>query len=257
MEFSHYPAPPPELLEESHLTLLPEDPCPYLPGQRARMRAFATDRIHPMLYHWLMDRGFRRSGSIFYQPACRGCRQCVPLRVPVGTFRPSKSQRRAARRNQDLEISVCRLGELSHPDELLALFSLHQQDWHGRRPDDVVSEMDSLLETSPVDTWVFCYREPGGRLIAAGICDVCPLSLSSVYFFFDPAEASRSLGTFGALYEIGFASQHRIPYYYLGYWVEPCAAMNYKSRYRPHELLGTDGQWRPGPHSLTPSGNGA
>lgn len=254
VEFCYYPAPPPEFLEESYLTLLPEDPCPYLPDRRARMRAFAAERIHPLLYHWLMDRGFRRSGSFFYQPACRGCRQCIPLRVPVSKFKPSKSQRRAARRNQDLDISVSRLDELSQHDELAALFALYQQGWHGRRPEDVVSEADSLLEGSPVDTLVFRYREPGGRLVAVGICDVCPHSLSSVYFFFDPAEAVRSLGTFGALYEIGFANRHGIPYYYLGYWVEHCAAMTYKARYRPHELLGTDGTWRPGPDSAAPTG---
>jgi hypothetical protein len=30
----------------------------------------------------------------------------------------------------------------------------------------------------------------------------------------------------------------------MGYWVRDCAAMNYKSDFRPCELLGPDGVWR-------------
>jgi len=36
------------------------------------------------------------------------------------------------------------------------------------------------------------------------------------------------------------------PHYDLGYWVTGCGTMQYKSNFRPFELLGTDGVWRPG-----------
>ena len=48
------------------------------------------------------------------------------------------------------------------------------------------------------------------------------------------------------LYEIGLARSLGVPFYYLGYWIESCREMTYKSSYRPFELLGTDGQWRVG-----------
>src|SRR5689334_1602840 len=54
------------------------------------------------LYHAFMDRGFRRSGKLIYQPVCEGCRECVQLRVPVERFTPSKSQRRVWRKNSDI-----------------------------------------------------------------------------------------------------------------------------------------------------------
>ena len=54
----------------------------------------------------------------------------------------------------------------------------------------------------------------------------------------------RSLGTFGAVYEIGFARDQGIPSYYLGYWVSGCAAMQYKANFRPCEILHPDGVWR-------------
>jgi len=82
-------------------------------------------------------------------------------------------------------------------------------------------------------------------LLAVGICDVCEQSLSSVYFFFDPAHSERGLGTFGALYEIATATRLGIPHYYLGYWIRDCRQMRYKTSFRPCELLGTDGTWRP------------
>ena len=66
-----------------------------------------------------------------------------------------------------------------------------------------------------------------------------------MYFYFDPAHASRGLGTAGAIHEINYAAAHRIPYYYMGYWVRNCGSMQYKSSFRPGEMLGTDGVWRP------------
>jgi len=106
-------------------------------------------------------------------------------------------------------------------------------------------EYERFLYESPVETIECCYRDAGGRLLAVGICDVCSRSLSSVYFYFDPDEKRRGLGTYGALYEIELARRTGIPWYYLGYWVQGCGAMEYKSRFRPYELLGTDGVWRP------------
>ena len=43
------------------------------------------------------------------------------------------------------------------------------------------------------------HRDSAGRLLGVGICDRAPHSLSSVYFYFDPSESKRSLGTFAAL----------------------------------------------------------
>lgn len=241
MEFSHYPALPPLLLDEDLLRVFPEEPCPYLPHRTARLRGFAARRMHPLHYHGLMDRGFRRSGDLFYQPVCRGCRQCVPLRVPVSLFQPSRGQRRAARRNADLQIAT---GSPRYSAELVELFSRYQSQWHAK-PAGSALEIAEYLFQSPVDTVLFTYRDTRRTLLAAGICDVSDVSLSSVYFFFDPACHQRSLGTFGALTEIAYARRLGIPFYYLGYWVEPCGAMAYKAAYRPHEILAGDGVWRP------------
>lgn len=238
MSFSHYPAiPPPRDLD---LPVMPEESCPYFAERRSRYRAFRADRMPGSFYHQLMDAGFRRSGDVFYQPACCGCRECVPLRVPVAAFQPSKSQRRVWRENKELHVTM---GKPDPNEEKFELYRKYVEHWHARQA-PTETEFVEFLYVSPVRTIEFCYRDEAQRLLAVGICDLCEESLSSVYFYFDPEEAKRSLGTFGALAEISFARQRGIPFYYLGYWVEGCGAMKYKANFGPNEVLGTDGEWR-------------
>jgi arginine-tRNA-protein transferase len=240
--FSHYPSWPPPV--KMRLPTLPEHPCVYLPDRTARMRGFFADRVPSEVYHEFMNAGFRRSGRLVYQPACPRCRQCVPLRVAVHQFRPSKSQLRCRSRNRDLTLSIC---AAQPTEEKYELYVRYLRDWHGR-PGDETSPDDfrAFLYDSPVDTIEFSYRDGSGRLLAVGICDACQQSLSSVYFYFDPAESRRALGTFGALSEIDYAREHQLPWYYLGYWVYGCASMQYKCDFRPHQRLDTDGVWRDG-----------
>lgn len=237
------PLPPPV---DVRLTVLPEHPCPYLPQQRAQERAlWAGGVLGEELYHDFMDAGFRRSGRMLYQPICPACSACRPLRVVVEQFTPSKSQRRCRRRNSDLQISH---GPPTPTDEKFDLYRAYVTQWHGRNASGE-GEADRegfelFLYDSPLtSTTEFAYRDPTGRLLAVGLCDVSRRSLSSVYFFFDPAAAERGLGTFGALVELEWARWRGIAFYYLGYWISDCRAMRYKANYRPHQLLGADGQW--------------
>jgi arginine-tRNA-protein transferase len=210
----------------------------------SQMRAFYVDSFSPRLYHDFMDAGFRRSGEVIYQPICRGCRACLPMRVPVDRFRESKSQRRCRRRNADLSVSVTDAPVAT--DEKFELYRKYLSDWHETPPaEDDRQSFESFLYDSPVRTIEFAYRDAGGRLVGVGICDVClEKSLSSVYFYHDPAEFKRGVGTYGVLCEIDFAIRCSIPYYYLGYWVKGCAAMEYKASFRPCQVLQPDGSWQ-------------
>ncbi len=237
------PLPPPRAVR---LTTLAPHACPYLPGRTATLRAFAADRLDAGVYHAFMDAGFRRSGRMVYQPACDGCRRCVPIRVPVDRFRPDKTQRRCQRRNADLAVAV---GPPALTDEKFDLYQRYVRQWHDK-PDagdddgaDARASLASFLYASPVQTLEFTYRDPAGRLLAVGIADVCRRSFSSVYFYFDPDARDRSPGTFGALHEIAWAAAAGIPHYYLGYWVNGCRKMEYKTNFRPFELLGPGGRW--------------
>jgi arginyl-tRNA--protein-N-Asp/Glu arginylyltransferase len=236
---SIYPAPPAPVGVE--LTTIPPHDCPYLPGREATLRAIYAQRMTPEIFQGFLEAGFRRSGAVIYQPVCRGCRECRPLRVPVGTFRASKSQRRCRRGNSDLKIEP---GKPEATDEKYQLYRRYQTQWHGAPEADGRPAFEHFLYRSPVKTVEFCYRDEAGRLLAVGICDVSPDSLSSVYFYFDPTERERGLGTFGALCEIDYAIGHGMGHYYLGFWVEGCRKMRYKADFRPCQVLCTDGCWR-------------
>jgi arginine-tRNA-protein transferase len=41
------------------------------------------------------------------------------------------------------------------------------------------------------------------------------------------------------------ARERGLPYVYLGYFVEGCRSLEYKSRFRPNEVLSDGGAWIP------------
>lgn len=80
------------------------------------------------------------------------------------------------------------------------------------------------------------------RLIAVGVVDILPNSLSSVYFFYDPDYRKFSLGVYGALKEIEYIKKMKEKYtnfknYYLGYYIQDSQKMLYKGEYKISELL--------------------
>ena len=241
-QVSHWPSWPLPILAPD-VTVTPRQVCGYLPGRLSTLRWFEAPALSGEDYQRLQDAGFRRSGSIFYQPLCAGCRACVPLRVPVTTFAPTRSQRRVLRRNRDVTVRIAP-PEPTH--EKWDLYDRYQREWHRKTPaeaDDVADFVASLYR-APVESVEFEYRDRWGSLLGVGIGDLCPRSLSSVYFYFDPRQARRSLGTFSALYEIQWARERGLQYWYAGYWISECPSMAYKSRFGPCQRLDTDGVWR-------------
>lgn len=75
------------------------------------------------------------------------------------------------------------------------------------------------------------------KLVAIGVVDLLPESLSSVYFIWDPECAHLGLGNLGALFEIALARKYNRPFYYMGYYIHNCVKMRYKGKYSPSYLL--------------------
>ena len=192
----------------------------------------------------LTQGGFRRSQSIAYRPACEGCRSCVSVRVIAREFRPTRSMRRIANRNADIESEM----RLAVPtSEQYAIFRAYLDSRHrdGGMADMTVLDYAMMVEDSHIETRVVEYRrregDQAGDLIAVALTDVLGDGLSMVYSFFEPDEASRSLGTFMVLDHIERARQMGLAYVYLGYWVRGSRKMDYKSRFLPQERLTPDG----------------
>jgi leucyl-tRNA---protein transferase len=216
--------------------------CAYL-----RDRSWALE-MHPAprsdeAYRALLETHHRRSGWTVYRPVCRACQACQPIRVPVATFRETKSQRRARRRNEDVTLE---LGPLEPTEEKRALHDAFVRARFGD-PDGGFESLEHYalsFGSSPVTTAEMRYRV-GERLVGLGIVDLLPDVVSSVYFFFDPTEPQRSLGVHSALCEIDLARSTGRAFLYLGYYVEACREMRYKARFGPCELLTPTGEWVP------------
>ena len=218
----------------------PETPCPYLPDRLSRSEAYYVEHLHGSMYERLLARGFRRSGRIVYRPRCRQCRECRSLRIRTADFSPTKSMRRVQRRNADVRVTIDPKPTAT-PDKF-TLYQRYLDSQHDDTMDRSCETFKEFLYDSPTDTCEFRY-ELGDRLIGVSLLDRWAGGMSSVYMYFDPDFAARSLGTYSVLFEIDYCRSEGIPYYYLGYHVAGSRTMAYKARFRPHELLVGDDHW--------------
>lgn len=202
--------------------------------------SFLGGGLGPGQYHSLMDLNFRRSGSVFYRPACRDCGQCQAIRVRTREFEPDRAQRRCLRRNRDLVVEV---GDPDPTAEKYKLFQRYLIARHDGKMADNLEEFIEFLYESPLLTREVVFWL-NSRLVGAAIIDVEPEAISTVYCFFDPEFPERSLGTLNILWSIQYCQQLEIPYLYLGYYIQDCRKMNYKARFRPCEVLDAAGHWQ-------------
>lgn len=185
----------------------------------------------------LLASGWRRFGPSYFRPRCGCCEACVSLRVPVERFVPSRSQRRVLQKCAGLRV------ELGAPRLDQARLRLYRA-WHAMREKARGWEPDAIDVNSYALTFCFPHaaaREVAyykdDRLVAVGITDETERAMSAVYCYYDPSYAASSLGVFNVLANIALARSRNKEHVYLGYHVAGCASLEYKSLFRPHEVL--------------------
>ena len=219
-------------------------PCPYVPGRTERKVVTEITGPESESVHDRLSRaGFRRSHNIAYAPVCPGCSACLPIRIPVASFHPNRTQRRIARANPAVEGFPTPARASA---EQFQLFQRYQQARHGDGDMATMSFYDyrAMVEDTPIETWLVEFRDPDQRLLGACLTDRLGDGLSAVYSYFAPDLERRSLGTWAVLWLVERARALGLPYVYLGYWVKDSRKMAYKAQFRPCEIL-TAGQWRP------------
>ncbi|HEY9034120.1 MAG TPA: arginyltransferase [Pseudomonadales bacterium] len=211
-------------------------PCSYLPGMEASTLFVDPDAdIDRHTYTYLSERGYRRSGQFLYKPDCQNCQACISLRIPVKDYHFSRNERRILKRNDDLQAFAVQHIFAEPFYRLYADYICarhHDGDMYPPSPEQYRNFLNNGFGTS--EFMVFTHDH---AIKAVAVIDRLDNALSAVYTFYDPFDDKRSLGTFVILWQIQRAQELGLDYVYLGYWVKNCQKMNYKTRFRPAEVL--------------------
>ncbi len=212
-------------------------PCAYLKDRDASLEYRLMVDVEPQALDFLLERGWRRFGLAYFRPRCGPCSECVPLRIPVETFQPSRNQKRTATRSSALRLE---LGTPSITGDRLELYD----KWHAMQGTARGWSGDAITEEDYYQQFAFPHpsvRElafyDGDRLVAVSIVDETPNALSAVYTYHHPEYHKLSLGTASILRQLALAKKMKKRWVYLGYRVRGCMSSEYKARFRPHELL--------------------
>lgn len=217
--------------------------CSYLSEQQ-------TQNIYPdpnvvmsnALYSQLIQHGFRRSGNHAYRPHCPDCQACIPVRINLKQFKMSRSQRRCSQRNQHLTMIALPAEFNAEHYELYCRYLAARHSNGGMDNPTEQSYRDFLIGKWS-DTRFIEFRDQS-QLVALAVTDFVDDSLSAFYTFFDPELTKQSLGTYAILQQIVKANTENLSFLYLGYWIENCQKMEYKSTFSALEGY-IDQQWQP------------
>ncbi len=212
--------------------------CAYLPGKMVRMRYKYVHEPSKEFSSAVMQRGWRRFGRYYFYPTCQGCNECKSLRIDVENFQLSRSQKKAIKRNKDTSIVI------QKPTVTSAHLSLYKK-YHDFKSGKDGWGKKSITYHEYVENFVDGHEDFGkevlyfvdGKLVGVDLIDLLEDGISSIYFFYDPDYQRLSLGIFSLLYQIKIARAMNLRWIYLGYWVDGCKAFEYKTNFKPLEIL--------------------
>ena len=197
---------------------------------------FSLEQATPAMMDRFWSLGWRHFGTDFFRYSIsfgeQGQQTIQPLRINLGRFIASKSQRRVLRRNADTEVRF--VAASLHP-EVCAMFQHHKQ----RFTSNVPEHLRDFLGAHPgqVTPCTECQVWLDGALVAASFFETTATSTSSVYGLFDPTHAARSLGIFTMLKEMEHALQQGRQFYYSGYATREPSHYDYKKSFVGLEIF--------------------
>ena len=219
-------------------------PCAYLENQEEQLIMLLDPLDNARHYYpTLLANGFRRSGEQVYRPNCAHCQACQSLRINSANFKASRSQKRLLNKNR---FFTTQISDHLKPDYYY-LYQRYINQIHTDGPMYPASKKQ--YEEFINSTWnnaFFIEIYDQEKLIAVSVTDLIKAenmtAWSAFYCFYDPDYSANSLGKFAVLCQLQLAKKLHVEWLYLGYYIEKCQKMNYKSQFHPHQRF-IDRRW--------------
>lgn len=210
--------------------------CSYLDNKQERkIFTIMDDPGQTYEYESLIKLGFRRSHNILYNQVCDSCNLCKSIRISCLNFKPSKSEKRVLKKN----CNVFQKNLKAEPS--LKQFKLFKKYLKFKHDKSEMNEMNyddykKMMEAPGIETQIYEYYYQD-ELAACVISDFLDDAISMVYSFYSENFLKNSMGKFMILDHFELANKLNKKYVYLGYWVEGCDKMDYKSKFNSSEIL--------------------
>lgn len=216
--------------------------CAYLPERQASLRYQLVQSLEPQSYEALMACNVRKFGQMLFSPECGDCRACQAIRVLVKAFKPDRSMKRCLESNSHLLARIC---SASNGFDVIELYNKYHQSqvdlkkWDRSKISRSEYRSHFLESDILIEEISLTYD---GKLVALLLFEELTNGLSLIYHFYDPSLRKMGLGKYLILKTIELAKQRSKDFVYLGYYVSGCQSMEYKSKFKPNQIL-INGSW--------------
>ena len=212
--------------------------CSYFENKSSDIRYRYMEHCSAEEQMKMLERGWRRFGNMHFVPECKDCNECKTIRIDVQNFHFTKNHKRIMKKNIDTQVYVQKPTVSYEHIDLFNKYHHHMQykkEWHENIID--VQEYHNSYVNGAHDFGkeILYFRD--NKLVAVALSDMLSDGISAVYCYYDHDYEDLSLGKFSILAQISIAKQAKIPYVYLGYWIQDHYSMGYKEKYKPFEVL--------------------
>jgi len=215
-----------------------QDKCSYIKDLEQTTHYKYIENCSAQNTQELIERGYRRFGKMYFRPICAECTECQSIKIDVENFHFSKSQRRVLKKASHITTYI---QTPTLTEEHLTLFEKYHLFMHEKKGWDY----NETTAEHYYNSFVSGHEDFGyevlyfdeGKLIGVDLIDVLEDGVSSIYFYYDPDYTHLSLGKYSLLSQIKFAQKAKKKWIYLGYYVEECPSLSYKSEYTPYVTL--------------------
>jgi len=217
---------------------LTNDKCSYLSDKNQTTHYKVIENCSTLQCQELIERGYRRFGKMYFRPICSTCDECKSIKIDVDNFTLSKSQRRVIKKASKIKSYVQRPTISKTHIELFEKYHLYMRDKKGWEYTPVTPDgyFSSFVDAYHEFGYEVLYFD-GDKLIGVDLIDILDDGVSSIYFYYDPDYMEYSLGKLSLYNQILFAKEFQKKWIYLGYYVEDCPSLAYKSHYKPYLTL--------------------